>query len=1235
MSEEVNGLERFKTYHYRLKATNSAGTTFSPDQTFTVPDYPYAFSGYLGSSGSGNGELDEPRGLALDAEGDLWVADDGNNRVQQFSPSGQFLSKFEGSGETKFEKPVDLVLTSSGDVWVLDAVKRRAERFSSSGQYLSQFGKAGSGNGEFASEPTGIDVGPNGHIWVSAAKGVQEFTSGGQFIQSVNFSCSCSTRDVSIDSEGHVWVLGAPKGVAELSPAGAVLGEVAIFGEELEVTEGGRLLVSRVEPASDRVQEYLKTGELVGEVAGGPQEWEFDPYGIAAGPGRVFYVANFGRDWIERWIGGSKPIVSTGSASEITTRGAKLSGKVNPTGLATTYQFEYGTTTAYGASAPVPGKGIGAGIEEQDASETIGGLKLGTIYHYRLAATNSEGTTFGKDKTFTTVASGKPVATTGGDSEVGASKAVLNATVNPEGAATSYRFEYGKTTSYGTNVPIPDKAIGAGENDVAVSQEVSGLASQTTYHFRVVATNAHATVYGSDVAFTTCKGSGCTWSTQTTPNPTPRTEAKLEDVSCASASMCMAAGTDGYTGRGFGESWNGSEWKTLFTDISGFQPRGVACTSTTSCIVAGSDGSGTPKAELWQYEAFVSEWVRIAKTVPSPEGATSVKLNDVSCTSASACTAVGSYLKEGKTKTLAERYNGTSFSIQTTANPEAGSAELLGVSCASATSCFAVGKKGGETFAQSWNGTTWSISTTPNPSGAEQSILRSVSCTSASACTAVGYSVKTEISKPREALIERYNGTSWSIQTAAAPAGGVGNVEFSAVTCPSASSCVAVGEYATENVSGLYIPEASKTLIESWNGSTWSVQASPNVEGKKANLLAGVSCTATSACTAVGNARASYGSGQYVTLGERWNGSTWSTQTTPNPTPRTEAKLEDVSCASASMCMAAGTDGYTGRGFGESWNGSEWKTLFTDISGFQPRGVACTSTTSCIVAGSDGSGTPKAELWQYEAFVSEWVRIAKTVPSPEGATSVKLNDVSCTSASACTAVGSYLKEGKTKTLAERYNGTSFSIQTTANPEAGSAELLGVSCASATSCFAVGKKGGETFAQSWNGTTWSISTTPNPSGAEQSILRSVSCTSASACTAVGYSVKTEISKPREALIERYNGTSWSIQTAAAPAGGVGNVEFSAVTCPSASSCVAVGEYATENVSGLYIPEASKTLIESWNGSTWSVQASPNVEGKKANLLAGVSCTATSACTAVGNARASYGSGQYVTLGERWE
>ena len=79
-----------------------------------------------------------------------------------------------------------------------------------------------------------------------------------------------------------------------------------------------------------------------------------------------------------------------------------------------------------------------------------------------------------------------PSVTIEAATELTSEKATLNATVNPNGIETTYRFEYGLTTSYGTNVPIPDGAIGSGSSNVKVSQTISGLVPSTTYHFRVV-----------------------------------------------------------------------------------------------------------------------------------------------------------------------------------------------------------------------------------------------------------------------------------------------------------------------------------------------------------------------------------------------------------------------------------------------------------------------------------------------------------------------------------------------------------------------------------------------------------------------------------------------------------------------------------------------------------------------------------------------------------------------------
>ncbi|HEX5375206.1 MAG TPA: hypothetical protein VFW48_03520, partial [Solirubrobacterales bacterium] len=79
----------------------------------------------------------------------------------------------------------------------------------------------------------------------------------------------------------------------------------------------------------------------------------------------------------------------------------------------------------------------------------------------------------------------------------------LNATVNPKGLATSYRFEYGPTTAYGASVPVPDGSAGSGFANVEKANSVSGLTASTTYHFRIVASNAEGTTFGSDLTFTT------------------------------------------------------------------------------------------------------------------------------------------------------------------------------------------------------------------------------------------------------------------------------------------------------------------------------------------------------------------------------------------------------------------------------------------------------------------------------------------------------------------------------------------------------------------------------------------------------------------------------------------------------------------------------------------------------------------------------------------------------------
>jgi hypothetical protein len=204
----------------------------------------------------------------------------------------------------------------------------------------------------------------------------------------------------------------------------------------------------------------------------------------------------------------SPPIATTAAASGVKNNEVTLHANINPNGGETTYQFEYGTTTFYGSTVPAIAKGIGAGNTTLEATELLTGLQAAVTYHYRISATNAAGTTRGEDRTFRTTAA--PIATTESASKVTIKEAMLNASVNPEGAATSYWFEYGTTASYGSRMPASTVTIGSGTNTIAVSQVPNGLTEGTIYHYRVVAENEVGVVHGEDREFSTLLLPGAT-----------------------------------------------------------------------------------------------------------------------------------------------------------------------------------------------------------------------------------------------------------------------------------------------------------------------------------------------------------------------------------------------------------------------------------------------------------------------------------------------------------------------------------------------------------------------------------------------------------------------------------------------------------------------------------------------------------------------------------------------------
>lgn len=194
------------------------------------------------------------------------------------------------------------------------------------------------------------------------------------------------------------------------------------------------------------------------------------------------------------------PNVVTGGTSGVTNTGVTLLGTVTANGADATVTFEYGETTSYGTSiAATPSPVTGSGSTAVSAI-IAGSLTPGTTYHYRVVAANTSGTTQGAGQTFTTAS--PPVAVTGAASGVTSSSATIAGTVTANFNSATVTIEYGETTAYGSSVTASPSPVNGG-TATAVSAFLSGLAPSTTYHYRVVATNAYGTDTGDDATFTT------------------------------------------------------------------------------------------------------------------------------------------------------------------------------------------------------------------------------------------------------------------------------------------------------------------------------------------------------------------------------------------------------------------------------------------------------------------------------------------------------------------------------------------------------------------------------------------------------------------------------------------------------------------------------------------------------------------------------------------------------------
>ncbi len=337
----------------------------------------------------------------------------------------------------------------------------------------------------------------------------------------------------------------------------------------------------------------------------------------------------------------------------------------------------------------------------------------------------------------------------------------------------------------------------------------------------------------------------------------------------------------------------------------------------------------------------------------APSASGSNLLNDVSCTLSTFCVAVGEQNSGAGGGTLVEQWNGTSWAVVPSVNVSATSDdELDSVSCVGPAFCMAVGKSGSGAVAETWNGTTWALANPAIPATVTGgAFLSSVSCVSTTVCEALGtgFDVSTPI-----VFGNQWNGTSWSLVSAGTPSasGGPPVIAATGMSCVSSTSCIAVGTTSLGSAT-------TTPFAQQWNGSSWSLMSNvvvPSGTGVTGSELASVSCAGASFCEAVGQ---TIGTSKQNLI-ETWNGSQWTIPASvPDTSPTQNQGLTGVDCFSATTCSAVGSasaaSGPSPASLALEWNGTSWSivsntpnqgTLQTTVAG-----ESCVTDWACVAVG--------------------------------------------------------------------------------------------------------------------------------------------------------------------------------------------------------------------------------------------------------------------------------------------
>jgi len=415
-----------------------------------------------------------PTGVAVDpVNQNVYAFDFTNDELDTFEPSGAKLRDFTTGGRYSM---VQIASNAAGDIFYPNQEAKTVEEFEPDAEGTAPapiLTIAPTGPQELL-EPKGVAVDSvNGKVYVVDSGNtsatppgrVQVFNaSSGAYESTLN---EAGAQDVAVDPvNGDVFVLDL-NSEGDCAPRFAPCYRVLAYhyGETTPFIEFGAGTIG-TGSYPDHIAVDHKSGEVyVSEGEDGGNVWIFQA--IVA------------------------PIVSTEAATGVNGSEATLHGMVNPEGNQTSYDFEYGTSTAYGKSVPVPEAALGAGNNAIPVSQPLSGLEGSATYHFRVVANAGGGIVIdGADETFTTSAASPAIA---GESVSGIKRgdARLEALVNPENQETTYHFEYATNPQLTGATTLGSASIPPEGQSVPVSHDIcGGLTPGVTYYYRVVAENA-------------------------------------------------------------------------------------------------------------------------------------------------------------------------------------------------------------------------------------------------------------------------------------------------------------------------------------------------------------------------------------------------------------------------------------------------------------------------------------------------------------------------------------------------------------------------------------------------------------------------------------------------------------------------------------------------------------------------------------------------------------------------